>query len=231
MSQRTISNINRLNDEQTLLNQRAAQFLQRNIQGRRLFQRYKETKRFENSNSNPNSNPNSNSNPYPYPNPNTHRGDDSNDNGDSNDDSDQEYITPATTKTKLKPIPNATYSPPHRSRLQELRAIAKTRKNVRKIFTPSQLAEYEIKKYQRSTELLMSKIPFARLVKEVTDEFTLDEQQFRWQSMAILALQEASEAYLVGLLDHTNLLALHARRITIMKKDMQLARRIRGQFI
>ncbi|QLL34237.1 hypothetical protein HG536_0G00940 [Torulaspora globosa] len=97
--------------------------------------------------------------------------------------------------------------------------------------TPSELALYEIRKYQRSTELLISKIPFARLVKEVTDQFTTEDQQLRWQSMAILALQEASEAYLVGLLEHTNLLALHARRITIMRKDMQLARRIRGQFL
>nr|6QLD_a Chain a, Histone H3-like centromeric protein CSE4 [Saccharomyces cerevisiae S288C] len=90
------------------------------------------------------------------------------------------------------------------------------------------LALYEIRKYQRSTDLLISKIPFARLVKEVTDEFTTKDQDLRWQSMAIMALQEASEAYLVGLLEHTNLLALHAKRITIMKKDMQLARRIRG---
>nr|2L5A_A Chain A, Histone H3-like centromeric protein CSE4, Protein SCM3, Histone H4 [Saccharomyces cerevisiae] len=80
-------------------------------------------------------------------------------------------------------------------------------------------------------KLLISKIPFARLVKEVTDEFTTKDQDLRWQSMAIMALQEASEAYLVGLLEHTNLLALHAKRITIMKKDMQLARRIRGQFL
>nr|2LY8_A Chain A, Budding yeast chaperone Scm3 [Saccharomyces cerevisiae] len=56
---------------------------------------------------------------------------------------------------------------------------------------------------------LISKIPFARLVKEVTDEFTTKDQDLRWQSMAIMALQEASEAYLVGLLEHTNLLALH----------------------
>lgn len=98
-------------------------------------------------------------------------------------------------------------------------------------FAPSKLAMYEIEKYQRSTALLIQKIPFAKLVKEVTEEFAGESQDLRWQSMAILALQEASEAYLVGLLEHTNLLALHAKRITIMKKDMQLARRIRGQFI
>ena len=98
-------------------------------------------------------------------------------------------------------------------------------------YKPSDLALAEIRKYQRSTDLLISRMPFARLVKEVTDQFASDEEPLRWQSMAIMALQEASEAYLVGLLEHTNLLALHAKRITIMRKDMKLARRIRGQFI
>ncbi|AMD20859.1 HDR117Cp [Eremothecium sinecaudum] len=98
-------------------------------------------------------------------------------------------------------------------------------------YKPSDVALQEIRRFQRSTELLLSRMPFARLVKEVTDQFTAEDQQLRWQSMAILALQEASEAYLVGLLEHTNLLALHAKRVTIMRKDMQLARRIRGQFI
>ncbi|SCU94515.1 LADA_0G08988g1_1 [Lachancea dasiensis] len=105
------------------------------------------------------------------------------------------------------------------------------RKVKTKRYRPSDVALQEIRKYQRSTDLLISKMPFARLVKEVTDQFTTEEQELRWQSMAIMALQEASEAYLVGLLEHTNLLALHAKRITIMRKDMQLARRIRGQFI
>lgn len=117
-------------------------------------------------------------------------------------------------------------------RQQRRKRVRHTKKiTSHKRHTPSELALQEIRKYQRSTELLISKIPFARLVKEVTDQFTTEEQQLRWQSMAILALQEASEAYLVGLLEHTNLLALHARRITIMRKDMQLARRIRGQFL
>ncbi|AGO10535.1 AaceriABR083Cp [[Ashbya] aceris (nom. inval.)] len=98
-------------------------------------------------------------------------------------------------------------------------------------YRPSDVALQEIRRYQRSTELLISRMPFARLVKEVTDQFTTADQQMRWQSMAILALQEASEAYIVGLLEHTNLLALHAKRVTVMRKDMQLARRIRGQFI
>lgn len=114
---------------------------------------------------------------------------------------------------------------------QKRQRIRSSHKLSQKRRTPSDQALYEIRKYQRSTELLISKIPFARLVREVTAQFTTEEQQPRWQSMAVLALQEASEAYLVGLLEHTNLLALHAKRITIMRKDMQLARRIRGQFL
>lgn len=114
---------------------------------------------------------------------------------------------------------------------QKRQRIRSTQKPSQKRRTPSDQALYEIRKYQRSTELLISKIPFARLVREVTEQFTTEEEQPRWQSMAVLALQEASEAYLVGLLEHTNLLALHAKRITIMRKDMQLARRIRGQFL
>ena len=101
-------------------------------------------------------------------------------------------------------------------------------KRVEKKYTPSELALYEIRKYQRSTDLLISKIPFARLVKEVTDEFTTKDQDLRWQSMAIMALQEASEAYLVGLLEHTNLLALHAKRITIMKQRHATSKKNQG---
>lgn len=68
---------------------------------------------------------------------------------------------------------------------------------------------------------------FAWQVKEVCSEF-VGSEQLRWQSTAILALQEAAEAFLVHLFEDTNLCAIHAKRVTIMAKDMQLARRIRG---
>lgn len=89
----------------------------------------------------------------------------------------------------------------------------------------------EIMKYQSTTDLLVAKIPFAKIVKQITDRYTItdgSDEPYKWQSMALLALQEASEAYIVGLLEHTNLLAIHAKRSTVMKKDLQLARRIRG---
>ncbi|XBW37119.1 hypothetical protein QEN19_002697 [Hanseniaspora menglaensis] len=97
--------------------------------------------------------------------------------------------------------------------------------------TASEKALREIMKYQSTTDLLVAKIPFAKIVKQITDQYTLSEnstENYKWQSMALLALQEASEAYIVGLLEHTNLLAIHAKRSTVMKKDLQLARRVRG---
>ncbi|KAI6219436.1 hypothetical protein M3Y95_01111000 [Aphelenchoides besseyi] len=84
----------------------------------------------------------------------------------------------------------------------------------------------EIRRYQKSTELLIRKLPFQRLVREIAQDFKTD---LRFQSSAVLALQEAAEAYLVGLFEDTNLCAIHAKRVTIMPKDIQLARRIRGE--
>ena len=93
-------------------------------------------------------------------------------------------------------------------------------------FRPGTVALREIRKYQKSTELLIRKLPFQRLVREIAQDFKTD---LRFQSSAILALQEAAEAYLVGLFEDTNLSAIHAKRVTIMPKDIQLARRIRGE--
>ena len=106
-------------------------------------------------------------------------------------------------------------------------------------------------RYQKSTELLIRKLPFQRLVREIAQDFKTD---LRFQSSAVMALQEASEAYLVGIFEDTNLCvsfytkftnarnvrwlsfivhllcqAIHAKRVTIMPKDIQLARRIRGE--
>ena len=93
-------------------------------------------------------------------------------------------------------------------------------------YRPGTVALREIRKFQKSTELLIRKLPFQRLVREISQDF---KSELRFQSGAMLALQEASEAYLVGLFEDTNLCAIHAQRVTIMPKDMQLARRIRGE--
>ena len=93
-------------------------------------------------------------------------------------------------------------------------------------YRPGTVALREIRRYQKSTELLIRKLPFQRLVREIAQEFKTD---LRFQGSAVLALQEAAEAYLVGLFEDTNLCAIHAKRVTIMPKDIQLARRIRGE--
>ncbi|XP_021759842.1 histone H3.3-like [Chenopodium quinoa] len=93
-------------------------------------------------------------------------------------------------------------------------------------YRPGTVALREIRKYQKSTELLIRKLPFQRLVREIAQDFKVE---LRFQSHAVLAIQEAAEAYLVALFEDTNLCAIHAKRVTIMPKDVQLARRIRGE--
>ena len=93
-------------------------------------------------------------------------------------------------------------------------------------YRPGTVALREIRRYQKSTELLMKRAPFQRLVREIAQSFRSD---LRFQEQAMLAIQEASEAYLVGLFEDTNLCALHAKRKTIKPNDMQLSRRIRGE--
>jgi histone H3 len=118
---------------------------------------------------------------------------------------------------KATPLPVHTHASVH---------IALIFTNPSVLFSPGTVALREIRRYQRSTDLLIRKLPFQRLVRELAQNL---KPGIRFQSTAILALQEASEAYLVGLFEDTNLLALHANRVTIMPKDMQLARRIRGE--
>jgi histone H3/H4 len=115
-------------------------------------------------------------------------------------------------------------------------------------YRPGENAIREIRFYQRNTDLLIRRLPFARLVKEVQTYFFRNEYRFvdetsfnnhnnyiyllfiycRWQATAMIALQEAAEAHLVGLFEDANLCTIHAKRVTLMPKDMQLARRIRG---
>ena len=94
-------------------------------------------------------------------------------------------------------------------------------------YRPGTVALREIRWYQKSTELLIRKLPFTRLVCEIAQDFRTDLQ---FQSSAISALQEASEAYLVGLYEDTNLCAIHSKCVTIMPKDLQLSCKIRGEW-
>ncbi len=93
---------------------------------------------------------------------------------------------------------------------------------------PGTVALREIRRFQKTTDLLIRKAPFQRVVREITQNL-FPHKDLRFQSLAVLALQEASEAYMIGMFDDTNLCALHAKRVTIMPRDMLLARRLRGE--
>jgi histone H3 len=99
---------------------------------------------------------------------------------------------------------------------------------VKKIhrYRPGTVALREIKRYQKSSDLLLRKLPFQRLVRELASGYRGD---LKFQSSALSALQEASEAYLVGLFEDVQLCAIHAIRITVMERDILLAQRIRGE--
>ena len=108
-----------------------------------------------------------------------------------------------------------------------LEQAARKKKKVHR-FRPGTVALREIRKYQKGTELLIRKTPFQRLVKEIAHD-VLKKGHIRFQSHALMALQEAGEAFLVGLFQDTNLVAIHCKRKTVMLKDMLLARRIRKE--
>ena len=96
-------------------------------------------------------------------------------------------------------------------------------------YRPGTVALHKIQQYQKSTELLIRKLPFSRLVREIAQ--AVGKRDLHFQGSAIICLQEAAETFLVSLLEDTNLCAIHAKRVTIMPKDIQLARRIRGEHL
>ena len=148
----------------------------------------------------------------------------------------------ARKKTGKTPHQNLVPKAPRKTLSKEqrgknaARAAAAAQKNLGNIRTgglkkpmryrPGTVALREIRHYQSTTELLIRKLPFSRLVREIAQDF---KTNLRFQAQAIGALQEAAEAYLIGLFEDTNLCAIHAKRVTIMSKDIQLARRIRGE--
>ena len=113
---------------------------------------------------------------------------------------------------------------------EQKRKIHKARMQGRQVkphrYRAGTVALQDICHFQKTSALLIWKLPFQRLVREITQDFKTD---LRFQSAAILCLQEAAEAYLVRLFDDANLCAIHTRQVTIMPKDILLARRIRGE--
>ena len=136
----------------------------------------------------------------------------------------------APQKRKTPGLGSIRYVPRRRD-IQEAREAGhlyvddptKKRKNY---FRPGYLALNEIRHYQKKVHLLIRKLPFQRLVREITQHFSPD---LRFRSATITALQTASEAYLIHLFEDTNLCAIHVKRVTIMPKDIQLVRCIRGK--
>ena len=94
-------------------------------------------------------------------------------------------------------------------------------------FRPGTVALREIRAYQKSTNLLIPRLPFSRLIKEIA--MRMSTRGLRFQSSALMALQEAAEAYVVQLMEDSLLCAIHAKRVTVMPKDLHLCRRIRGE--
>ena len=91
---------------------------------------------------------------------------------------------------------------------------------------PGSKSLHEIRKYQKSTELLIRKWSFQKLVRELAQEIM---PNLRFQTSALKTLQEATESYIVGLMEGMNLCVIHVKHITIMPKDVQLAHRILGK--
>lgn len=110
--------------------------------------------------------------------------------------------------------------------------VHRSQENVKKPhrYKPGTVALREIRRYQKSTELLIRKLPFQRLVRETAQRVTSNGSEIRFQSRALLALQEAAEAHLVKVFEDTNLAAIHAGRVTIQPKDLKLALRLRGNY-
>ena len=134
-----------------------------------------------------------------------------------------------TKQTAVKTIegvpPRKLFASLKKKKKNSVGGVLKKQKSKRR-YRPGMVALRDIRRYQRSTKLLIPKYAFQQLVREVTQEHFAG---IRFQHSSLEALQEASEAYLVRLFEDTNLCALHAKRVTIMPRDMQLALRLRGE--
>jgi len=147
--------------------------------------------------------------------------------------------TVASNKSKAKQTTETLKNPPKSSTPAKGRKSipSKSPKNLsvgpssggKKRYRPGTRALMEIRKFQKSTDLLIPKLPFSKVIREIASKVC--SANLRFQSAAIAALQEAAEAYLVTLFEDTLLCAIHAKRVTVMPKDMELARRIRGEHV
>nr|WIM49692.1 centromere-specific histone H3 variant [Allium cepa] len=124
------------------------------------------------------------------------------------------------------PVTRSTEVNPKSSRLTPITEDRGTGARKKHRFRPGTVALREIRKYQKTAELLIPAAPFIRLVREITNLYS--KEVTRWTPEALLAIQEAAEFFIINLLEEANLCAIHAKRVTLMQKDIQLARRIGG---
>ena len=110
---------------------------------------------------------------------------------------------------------------------KQLKAIRDEKLEKQRKIQRGMQALREIQQYQKGADLLIRRVPFQRLVREIVQK---RREGLKLQSSAVLALQEAGEAFLVGLMEQANLCTIHAKRVTIMPRDIQLACRIQGDF-
>ncbi len=120
----------------------------------------------------------------------------------------------------------AQAAPPRRGGVRQLGGGGGVKKPNR--YCSGTVALCEIRRFQKITELLIRKAPFQRVVREIAQKM-FPNKDLRFHCLAVLALHDASEAYMVGMFEDTNLAALHAKRVTIMPKDILLARRLRDE--
>ena len=143
----------------------------------------------------------------------------------------QERSVPSKPTTKK--IPNGGKQPCKHILHKTLKRKSTTGGMKPHRYHPGLLALHEIRRYQQSTESLIRRTPFNKLIKEISQEYRICPEgpgtpsvQLRFQSTALAALQEAAENFLVGLFEDVNLLAVHAKKVTVMPHDIRLALRI-----
>uniref|UniRef100_A0A5S6Q654 Histone domain-containing protein n=1 Tax=Trichuris muris TaxID=70415 RepID=A0A5S6Q654_TRIMR len=130
------------------------------------------------------------------------------------------------TRSRRSQAPTAKEPKSEDKKKSELNKIKEEKKKRIRRRRPGVVALQEIRFYQRGTELLMPRTPFHRVVLQIVKR--LGRIDFRFQRAAMEVLQTAAEAYMVGVMEDTNLACIHAKRVTIMPKDIKLALRLRG---
>ncbi|XP_042594811.1 histone H3-like centromeric protein A [Cyprinus carpio] len=128
--------------------------------------------------------------------------------------------------TPRRRSPPEQIPPPSTSRARRTSGPSEASPRKKHRFRPGTRALMEIRKYQKSTDLLLRKAPFSRLVREVCQTFS--REHMMWQGYALMALQEAAEAFMVRLFSDANLCAIHAKRVTLFPRLIGLDMRIRG---